>query len=80
MKRKQSSAEGQLPERRKEPNPAVLQEEDEGPRLKISITVPPEVLERIDAYRKKRGGLNRSALFSLAADWFMNEHPIKRND
>jgi hypothetical protein len=52
-------------------------EEDEGPRIKISITVPPEVLERIDAYRKRRGGLNRSALLSLAADWFMDEHPLK---
>jgi len=57
--------------------PVVL-EEDEGPRVKISITVPPEVLERIDAYRRRRGGLNRSALFSLAADWFMDEHPLKK--
>ncbi|WP_395066245.1 ribbon-helix-helix protein, CopG family [Paraburkholderia silvatlantica] len=54
-------------------------EEDDGPRVKISITVPPEVLERIDTYRKRRGGLNRSALFSLAADWFMDEHPLKRD-
>lgn len=54
-------------------------EDDDGPRLKISITVPPEVLERVDAYRKMRGGLNRSALFSLAVDWFMQEHPIKRD-
>jgi len=53
-------------------------EEDESPRIKISITVPPEVLERIDHYRKRRGGLNRSALFSLAADWFMDEHPLKK--
>jgi metal-responsive CopG/Arc/MetJ family transcriptional regulator len=53
-------------------------EEDDGPRVKISITVPPEVLERIDAYRRRRGGLNRSALISLAADWFMDEHPVKK--
>ncbi|CAB3758728.1 ribbon-helix-helix domain-containing protein [Paraburkholderia humisilvae] len=56
------------------------EEDDEGPRVKISITVPPEVLERLDAYRRKRGGLNRSALFSLAADWFMDEHPLKKHD
>jgi len=55
---------------------SVPPEEDDGPRVKISITVPPEVLERIDAYRKRRGGLNRSALFSLAADWFMDQHPL----
>jgi hypothetical protein len=53
-------------------------EDDQGQRVKISISVPPEVLERVDAYRMMRGGLNRSALFSLAADWFMQEHPIKR--
>ncbi|WP_233866977.1 ribbon-helix-helix domain-containing protein [Paraburkholderia adhaesiva] len=52
-------------------------EDEEGPRIKISITVPPEVLDRIDAYRKRHGGLNRSALFSLAVDWFMDEHPLK---
>jgi hypothetical protein len=56
-----------------------LLEEDEGPRVKISISVPPEVLERIDAYRRRRGGLNRSALFALAADWFMDEHPLKKD-
>ncbi|MBN3756100.1 ribbon-helix-helix protein, CopG family [Paraburkholderia sp. Tr-20389] len=76
--KKRQSAEGI--ERHDDVGAVALQEEEEGPRLKISITVPPEVLERIDAYRKKRGGLNRSALFSLAADWFMNEHPIKRHD
>jgi len=54
-------------------------DEEEGPRVKISITVSPEVLERIDAYRKRRGGLNRSALFSLAADWFMDEHSPKHD-
>lgn len=59
------------------PQLTVPAEEDEGPRIKISITVPPEVLDRIDRYRKRRGGLNRSALFSLSADWFMDEHKIK---
>ncbi|MFP4891193.1 ribbon-helix-helix protein, CopG family [Paraburkholderia sp. EG304] len=54
-------------------------EEDEGPRIKISITVPQEVLDRIDAYRRRRGGLNRSALFALAADWFIDEHPLKQH-
>ncbi|MEX3950645.1 ribbon-helix-helix protein, CopG family [Paraburkholderia sp. EG287A] len=56
-----------------------IEEDEGGARIKISITVPPEVLERIDHYRKRRGGLNRSALFSLAADWFMDEHPLKKN-
>jgi len=51
-------------------------DEDDGPRVKICITVSPEVLERLDAYRRRRGGLNRSALFSLAADWFMDEHSL----
>ncbi|GAB2881781.1 hypothetical protein GCM10027093_16210 [Paraburkholderia jirisanensis] len=59
---------------------SVPVEEDDCPRVKISTTVPPEVLERIDAYRRRRGGLDRSALISLAADWFMDEHPVKRND
>ena len=53
-------------------------EDDDGPRVKISISVSPELLERLDTYRRMRGGLNRSALFSLAADWFMQEHPVKR--
>lgn len=53
-------------------------EEDDGPRVKISITVPPDVLERVDAYRRRRGGLNRSALFALAVDTYMDEHPIKK--
>jgi metal-responsive CopG/Arc/MetJ family transcriptional regulator len=53
-------------------------EEEDGPRVKISITVPPEVLERVDAYRKRRGGLNRSALFALAVDIYMDENPIKK--
>jgi metal-responsive CopG/Arc/MetJ family transcriptional regulator len=53
-------------------------EDDESPRIKISISVSPELLERRDTYRRMRGGLNRSALFSLAADWFMQEHPVKR--
>ncbi|MGF6792790.1 CopG family ribbon-helix-helix protein [Paraburkholderia sp. 35.1] len=53
-------------------------DEDEGPRVKISITVPPELLDRLDAYRKRRGGLNRSAIFALAMDWFMDEHPLKQ--
>lgn len=52
-------------------------EEDDGPRRKISIAISQEVLDRIDAYRKRRGALTRSALFALAADWFMDEHPVK---
>ncbi|MBB5429710.1 hypothetical protein OKW33_006423 [Paraburkholderia atlantica] len=54
-------------------------EEEEGPRVKISITVPADFLERLDAYRKRRGGLNRSALLALATDWFMDEHPLKNH-
>jgi len=77
MKRTKPSAEGTDPYR---PGYGVTAEDDEGPRIKISITVPPEVLERIDAYRRRRGGLNRSALFSLAADWFMDEHPLKKDE
>jgi hypothetical protein len=57
------------------PTPRGRIEEDEGLRVKISISVAPDVLERVDAYRRTRGGLNRSALFSLAVDWFMQEHP-----
>lgn len=51
-------------------------EEDDGPRSKISITVPPEVLERIDEYRRRNGGINRSAFFAQAAIWFMKQHPL----
>lgn len=54
-----------------------LVEEEDGARLKISITMPPDILEKLDAYRKRRGGLNRSALIALAVDWFMDEFPVK---
>ncbi|MEX3929792.1 hypothetical protein AB4Y36_38275 [Paraburkholderia sp. BR10936] len=54
-------------------------EEREGPRVKISISVAPETLARIDEWRSSPGGggLNRSALFALAADRYMLAHPIK---
>jgi hypothetical protein len=52
-------------------------DDDDAPRIKISITVPPQMLERMDKYRKRRGGLTRSTLFAMATDWFMDEHPIK---
>lgn len=65
--------------KRSDQKSAIPMEEDDGPRIKISITVPPEVLERVDAYRRKRGGLNRSALFALAADWFMDKHPLGKD-
>jgi hypothetical protein len=59
--------------------PPVEDDEDEAPRVKISITVPPQMLERMDKYRRRRGGLTRSTLFAMATDWFMDEHPIKNN-
>ncbi|WP_321941610.1 ribbon-helix-helix domain-containing protein [Paraburkholderia tropica] len=57
--------------------PPLDSDEDDAHRVKISITVPPQMLERMDKYRKRRGGLTRSTLFAMATDWFMDEHPIK---
>ncbi|WP_028210790.1 ribbon-helix-helix protein, CopG family [Paraburkholderia mimosarum] len=68
---------GDEPRARENGNGHHAVEDEDGPRIKISVTIPQEVLDRVDAYRKRRGGLNRSAFFALAADWFMDENPLK---